>query len=161
MSVLKVGSVSYSGGVDISNRVEVHRRELPVLETEEAPATHEPDREKLLDERESRIARLEAELSAQRRDLDMLKEQYIQQGKEVILEAKRRADGIVSAAQQNAEEIAADAENNRESVFIKAKAEGFEQGRKDGVEACLAQGKDILDEAKAYSERIITTLLRS
>lgn len=154
MSVLKVGSVSYSGGVDISNRVEVHRRELPVLETEEAPAAHEPDREQLLDERESRIASLEEELSAQRRELDMLKEQYIQQGKEVILEAKRRADGIVSAAQQNAEEIAADAENNREGVFIRAKAEGFEQGRKDGVEACLAQGKDILDEAKAYSERI-------
>lgn len=155
MSVLKVGSVRCGGGVDISNRVELHRQEFPVLNTEEEPPHEQlPDREKLLDERESRIAQLEAELTAQRRQLDLLKEQYIEQGKEVILEAKRRADGIVSAAQQNADEITADAENNREGVFIKAKAEGFEQGRKDGVEACLAQGRDILDEAKAYSEKI-------
>ena len=47
-----------------------------------------------------------------------------------------------------------DAEANRDSVYIKAKAEGFEQGTRDGREACLAAGRDILDEAKSYAERI-------
>ncbi len=155
MSVLKRNSVCYGGGVDISNKVELHPQENPRAQGETVSAAV-PDREEQLAERESRLAQLEAELAARRKELELLKEQYIEQGKDVILEAKRRADGIVSAAQQNAAEITADAENNRESVFIKAKAEGFEQGRKDGVEACLAQGRDILNEAKAFSERIMS-----
>ena len=155
MSVLKRNSVCYGGGVDISNKVELHPQENPRAHGETVSAAV-PDREEQLAERESRLTQLEAELAARRKELELLKEQYIEQGKDVILEAKRRADGIVSAAQQNAAEITADAENNRESVFIKAKAEGFEQGRKDGVEACLAQGRDILNEAKTFSERIMS-----
>lgn len=155
MSVLKRNSVCYGGGVDISNKVELHPQENLRAQGETVSAAV-PDREEQLAERESRLAQLEAELAARRKELELLKEQYIEQGKDVILEAKRRADGIVSAAQQNAAEITADAENNRESVFIKAKAEGFEQGRKDGVEACLAQGRDILNEAKTFSERIMS-----
>ena len=159
MSVLKRSSVCYGGGVDISNRVELHRIEeqqpaAPALPTEQA--ANEPifSREELLDMRESELAQREQTVAAQQQELAQLKEQYIEQGKQVILEAKRRAEGITSAAQQDAAEITADAEQNRESVFIKAKAEGFEQGRKEGVDACLRAGSDILNEAKAFCDSI-------
>lgn len=65
-----------------------------------------------------------------------------------------RAESIVSAANDNASQIISDAEANRDSVFIRAKSEGFEQGQKDGREACLAAGRDILEEARSYAERI-------
>ncbi len=156
MSVLKRNSVCYSGGVDISNKVELHRQDTAKAQGEPAPNTAAPDSLEQLAERERRVADLEAQLNAQRKELELLKEHYINQGKEVIIEAKRRADGILAAAQQNAAEITADAESKREGVFIKAKAEGFEQGRKDGVDACLAEGRGILNEAKEYSERIMS-----
>ena len=156
MSVLKRNSVCYGGGVDISNKVELHRQDAAKAQGEPAPNTAAPDSLEQLAERERRVADLEAQLNAQRKELELLKEHYINQGKEVIIEAKRRAEGILAAAQQNAAEITADAESKREGVFIKAKAEGFEQGRKDGVDACLAEGRGILNEAKAYSERILS-----
>ena len=156
MSVLKRNSVCYSGGVDISNKVELHRQDTAKAQGEPAPNTAAPDSLEQLAERERRVADLEAQLNAQRKELELLKEHYINQGKEVIIEAKRRAEGILAAAQQNAAEITADAESKREGVFIKAKAEGFEQGRKDGVDACLAEGRGILNEAKEYSERIMS-----
>ena len=83
-----------------------------------------------------------------------MKTRCVEQGKQVILEAKRRADALVSTANDNAAQIISDAEANRDSVFIKAKAEGFEQGQKDGREACLAAGRDILEEARSYAEKI-------
>jgi flagellar biosynthesis/type III secretory pathway protein FliH len=104
--------------------------------------------------REFELEQREAELKMREKELAALKEHYIEQGKDVILEAKRRADGITAAAQQNAEQITAEAEQNRDSVYIKARAEGFEQGRKDGVEAVRADGQDILAAAKEYSDRI-------
>lgn len=156
MSVLKRNSVCYGGGVDISNKVELHRQDTAKVKGEPAPNTAAPDRSEQLAERERRVADLEVQLNAQRKELELLKEHYINQGKEVIIEAKRRAEGILAAAQQNAAEITADAESKREGVFIKAKAEGFEQGRKDGVDACLAEGRGILNEAKEYSERIMS-----
>lgn len=156
MSVLKRNSVCYGGGVDISNKVELHRQDTAKVKGEPAPNTAAHDRSEQLAERERRVADLEVQLNAQRKELELLKEHYINQGKEVIIEAKRRAEGILAAAQQNAAEITADAESKREGVFIKAKAEGFEQGRKDGVDACLAEGRGILNEAKEYSERIMS-----
>ncbi|MGN1423722.1 MAG: hypothetical protein ACI4XA_10120 [Oscillospiraceae bacterium] len=156
MSVLKRNSVCYGGGVDISNKVELRRQDTAKAHGDAAPNAAVPDSSEQLAERERRVADLEEQLNAQRKELELLKEHYINQGKEVIIEAKRRAEGILAAAQQNAAEITADAESRREGVFIKAKAEGFEQGRKDGVDACLAEGRDILNEAKAYSERIMS-----
>lgn len=163
MAVLKRNSVYWSGGVDISNTVTIHRprtADEPSAqygEPGQAPAPEpEPEvdlaaelalRLQLIEEREEVLIKQQAELAA-------LKEQYIEQGKEVILEAKRRAEGIVTAANDQAARITADAEANRDGVFIKARAEGFEQGKKDGVEACFAAGRDILDEAKHYAEKI-------
>ena len=60
----------------------------------------------------------------------------------------------MQSAEHQAAEIISDAEQNRDDVFIKARAEGYEQGKKDGVAACLKAGQGILDEAKEYSERI-------
>ncbi len=163
MAVFKRNSVLWSGGVDISNRVTVNRPNIPeqVQPAGSAPEPPKPTeaelnaaaavelklRMQLLDEREAELKRQQAELAA-------LKEQYIEQGKDVILDAKRRAESIVNSANESAAQITAEAEANRDDVFIKARAEGFEQGKKDGVEACLAAGSDILDEAKKFAEQI-------
>ena len=96
----------------------------------------------------------EKQLEQQKKELEELKERCVQQGKDIILEAKNRAESIIRTANDNASQIVSDAEANRDSVYIKAKAEGFEQGTRDGREACLAAGRDILDEAKSYAERI-------
>ena len=94
------------------------------------------------------------QLEQQKKELEELKERCVQQGKDIILEAKNRAESIIRTANDNASQIVSDAEANRDSVYIKAKAEGFEQGTRDGREACLAAGRDILDEAKSYADRI-------
>lgn len=171
MGVLKYCSVRYeSGGVDIQNTVNIpmpiHEQEASVTVTEEAaePQAEEVVEEKapeprfsveeILAQRETELIIKERELEKMREELAVLKEQYIKQGKQVIIEAKRRADDILDNAEQQANDIRADAEQNREGVFIKARAEGFEQGRKDGVAACLAEGQGILDEAREYSDRI-------
>lgn len=167
MGVLKYSSVRYEGGgVDIQNTLDipipVHEHDAPKAEegasTELAEAENKPEPrfsvEEILAQRESELIFKERELDKLREELNALKEQYIEQGKQVILEAKRRADDILDGAEQQANEIRSDAEKNREGVFIKARAEGFEQGKKDGVAACRAEGQDILDEARDYSDRI-------
>lgn len=164
MAVLKRSSVFCGGGVDISNRVVISRpaavqeivpqsvaqppvQELAAEPQEDNTAAELELRMQLLDERE-------AQINAQQQELAALKEQYIEQGKDVILEAKRRAEGIITEANESAAQITADAEAQRDDVFIKARAEGFEQGKKDGIEACIASQRDILDSAKAYAELI-------
>lgn len=170
MGVLKYSSVRYGGsGVDIGNAVVFHRQSEEQSEPEKKDDAQKEDpvkaqkpdeREELAAERE-KLARREAEIVAKEREIERLrdelaalKEQYIEQGKEVILEAKRRADEMISNAEVKAEQIAEDAEKNRGGVFIKARAEGFEQGKKDGVAACLAQGEGVLNEARGYMESI-------
>ena len=164
MAVFKRNSVICGGGVDISNRVIINRPQAaeavpqqPAEELEAQVQAAEPPKPDLAAELELRLQLLEErEADAERRqqELAALKEQYIEQGKEVILEAKRRAEGIIAEANDNAEAIVADAEAQRDGVFIKARAEGYEQGRKDGVEACLAEGRDVLDSAKSFAESI-------
>lgn len=169
MGVLKYGTVRYEGvGVDIQNTVNIpvpiREQEAPKPEEKEEEQPVEaaeekkpkvpsgPSREELLKEREDAIAARELELEKLKGELAALKEQYIEQGKQVIVEAKRRADGIVEDAEQQASEIRADAEKNREGVFIKARAEGFEQGKKDGVAVCLREGQGVLDDAREFVE---------
>ncbi|MDE6732900.1 MAG: hypothetical protein K2J77_08500 [Oscillospiraceae bacterium] len=172
MGVLKYGTVRYEGvGVDIQNTVNipVPIREQEAPKPEEQPENQKPQKpveeikeekpkgpskEELLKKREDAIAMREAELEQLKGELAALKEQYIEQGKQVIVEAKRRADGIVEDAETQASEIRADAEQNREGVFIKARAEGYEQGKKDGVAMCLREGQGILDEARDFVESI-------
>lgn len=163
MAVLKRNSVYFGGGVDISNSIDLRsRQQAPQQTAQPVPEAHEaPTQEELLRREQQRLEQKAAELSARemklRQDeqaLENMKSRCIEQGKEVILEAKRRADTIISTANDNASQIISDAQTNRDSVFIKAKAEGFEQGKKDGEDACLAAGRDILDEARSYAERI-------
>ena len=164
MGVLKYCSVRYdSGGVDIENTVEIpaavrehetRNNENAENRIEEKTSVPRFSAEEILAQRETEIILKERELEKIRKELSTLKEQYIEQGKQVIIEAKRRAEGILQNAEQQASEIRADAEQNREGVFIKARAEGFEQGKKDGVAACMAEGQHILDNAREYSERI-------
>ena len=159
MSVLKRNSVCYGGGVDISNTLELRRTQETVSEEvrEDIPPVPEEiqeNREELLDSRERELAEREAAVAAQERELAELKELYIEQGKTVILDAKQRAESITKTAQENAAKIVSEAEQNRESVYIKAKAEGYEQGRIEGVDACLAAGQDVLNEARAFTEAI-------
>ncbi len=172
MGVLKYSSVRYGGsGVDIGNAVVFHRQseEQPEPEkkddadTEDAAVEQkpQPDEREVLEAEKEKLARREAEIVAKEREIERLrdelaalKEQYIEQGKEVILEAKRRADEVIANAEDKAQQIAEDAEKNRGGVFIKARAEGFEQGKKDGVAACLAQGEGVLNEARSFMESI-------
>lgn len=159
MSVLKRNSVCYGGGVDISNTLELRRKqELPSEQTQEesvqAPEPVQENRAELLEKRERELDEREAAIAAQERELSELKELYIEQGKTVILDAKQRAESITKTAQENAAKIVSEAEQNRDSVYIKAKAEGFEQGRIEGVDACLAAGQDVLNEARAFSDAI-------
>lgn len=175
MAVLKYNSVRYGGGVDIQNTVNIPKPQKQT-ESDISPRYPEPEqeqiqqdsaehgqieepvprftREEILVQRETELLVHEREVEQMKEDLAQLKEQYIEQGKEVILEAKRRAEGIIQNAQKEADEIVNDAEQNRDDVFIKARAEGFEQGKKDGVAACMAAGQGVLDEAREYSERI-------
>lgn len=167
MGVLKYSSVRYGGsGVDIANTVDIRKpqtmleelqkqSEEEMTEAEEtAPVEPRFSAEELLAQRETELILRERGIEERENELAALKALYIEQGKEVILEAKRRAEGIVQSAEQQASEIVSDAEQNRDDVFIKARAEGYEQGKKDGVAACLKAGQGILDEAKEYSECI-------
>lgn len=154
MSVLKRNSVCFSGGVDISNSIE-----MPKTVGAGEAKSHDPEQDARQEKqrREQQIKELaqrEQELEQERRSIEEMKARCVEQGKQVILEAKRRAEAIVAAANDNAAQIISDAEANRDSVYIKAKAEGFEQGKKDGKNACLAAGRDILDEAKRYADKI-------
>ncbi len=162
MAVLKRNSVFCEGGVDISNTVQVSRPNIAEAQTQGSKRPAEaaaPDKNDLSAELELRLQLLrdrEEQVQRQQMELTALKEQYIEQGKEVILDAKRRAEAIMVEANTNAEQIIADAEANRDDVFIKARAEGFEQGKKDGVEACLAAGQDVLGSAKTFAESIVS-----
>lgn len=163
MAVLKRSSVFCGGGVDISNRVVISRN-AAVQEIIPQSAAQPPAQEPVAERQEDNTAELElrmqlleereAQINAQQQELAALKEQYIEQGKDVIIEAKRRAEGIIAEANESAAQITANAEAQRDDVFIKARAEGFEQGKKDGIDACIASQRDILDSAKAYAERI-------
>lgn len=167
MGVLKYSSVRYGGsGVDIANTVDI-RKPQTILEELQRQSEEEMTREvsagsaqprlsaeELLAQREAELVLRERNAEERENELAALKAMYIEQGKEVILEAKRRAEGIVQNAEKQASEIVSDAEQNRDDVFIKARAEGYEQGKKDGVAACLKAGQGILDEAKEYSDRI-------
>lgn len=179
MSVLKYNAVRYSGGIDIKNTVDIPipvpvRTDIeeptpePVPEAEEISGnindnfdeqeSEQPEPrfspEEILVQRETELIMREREVEKLREELAALRESYIEQGKEVILEAKRRADGIVHSAEQQANEIVRAAEMSREDIRIKARAEGFEQGKKDGVAACMAAGQSVLDEAREYVQSI-------
>lgn len=167
MGVLKYSSVWYGGGgVDIANTLSIPVPEPPeppegerVPEyikavNEEAYAEPEISAEENLARRESELALREREVEERQKELAELKAQYIEQGKAVIVEAKRRAEGILQNAEQEAAEIVSDAEKNRDDVFIKARAEGYEQGKKDGVAACLTAGQSVLDEVREFSDNI-------
>lgn len=169
MSVYKYNSIRYNGGVDISNSFTV-RREIPVEnpnpaedvpeEAAEQSETREEPRisiEEVLAKREAELKAAAEELENRKRELAALKEQYIEQGKQVIIEAKRRADGIVNNANAEADAIVKDAEKKRDDVLIKARAEGFEQGNKDGAAQVAAESRNILDEAREFSDKINTS----
>ncbi len=175
MGVLKYNSVRWTGGVDIENTVEIQRAQVPYTEpvTTDAQTPEEEQAsdaeasanetvqprfsvEEMLVERETQLILRERELEQMREELSQLREQYIEQGKNVILEAKRRAEGLIRSAEQHSGEIISDAEQQRDDVFIKARAEGFEQGKKDGVAAAMAAGQDVLKEAQEFAERINT-----
>ena len=150
MSVLKRNSVCFGGGVDISNIIELPKPPAPAR----APEQELLEEKRKLEQRIRELDEREQKLAQEEKSLEDMKTRCVEQGKQVILEAKRRADALVSTANDNAAQIISDAEANRDSVFIKAKAEGFEQGQKDGKEACLAAGRDILEEARSYAEKI-------
>ncbi|MCH5203245.1 MAG: hypothetical protein J1F03_00785 [Oscillospiraceae bacterium] len=173
MAIYKYSSVRYGGGIDISNAVAIpvstrkkaaaENDDIDIYEQEVSEALTDPEEDQAEPDEtpEELLAHKEAELIAALRDvehkqkeLESLKEQYIEQGKEVILEAKRRAEGIIENAEAQADEITKDAEAKRGDVFIKARAEGFEQGKKDGKALLLSEGKGILDEAREFSDRI-------
>ena len=168
MSVYKYNSIRYNGGVDISNTLKL-RREIPVesakpaentpTQTPNQPELPEQPRvspEDALIKREAELKAAAEELEKRKRELAALKEQYIEQGKQVIIEAKRRAEGIVNNANSEADAIVKDAEKKRDDVFIKARAEGFEQGKKDGAALVATECRNILDEARNFSDKINT-----
>ncbi len=169
MSVYKYNSIRYNGGVDISNTLKM-RREIPTesakpAENASAQATNQSEVyeeprvsvEEALIKREAELKLAAEELEKRKRELAALKEQYIEQGKQVIIEAKRRADGIVNNANAEADAIVKDAEQKRDDVFIKARAEGFEQGKKDGAALVVTESRNILDEARDFSDKINTS----
>ena len=167
MSVIKYNSVNYGSSarqsVDIPNEAgflkavpEPKPEVVETIEVPEAPKEEKPrfSPEEILARRETELILKERELQRKQEELAALKEQYIEQGKEVILEAKRRAEALVENSKRQAEEIVSEAERSRDDVYIKAKAEGFEQGRKDGVAACLQEGQGVLNEAREFCNRI-------
>ncbi len=168
MSIYKYNSLRYSGGVDISNTLSIGRGKIPENEVSSeqktdnvqqkqdnaVPETPKVTAEELLEQREEELKAAAAELEQRRKELASLREQYIEQGKQVIVEAKRRADGILNSANAEARAIVGDAEKKRDDVFIKARAEGFEQGKKDGAALVLKESQNVIDEVRDYSDRI-------
>lgn len=171
MGVLKYNSVRWTGGVDIQNTVDIRRPDEPAQEEEilsenaetesseeenEGASQPEPrfSAEEMLVQRETELIMREHELEQMREELSRLREQYVEQGKGVILEAKRRAEAIIRNAEQQSSEIINDAQQQHDDVLIKARAEGFEHGKKDGVAAVMAAGQGILDEAREFAEQI-------
>ena len=165
MSVYKYNSIRYNGGIDIANTVRI--TPAPAAEKPQ-PAAPSPEpvedaKEKAdiaaaaleeLVKREAAVKVAENDLEKRKSELAALREQYIEQGKQVIIEAKRRADGIIANASSEADGIVADAEKKRGDVFIKARTEGFEQGKKDGAALVLTESRNILDEARGFSDKI-------
>ena len=165
MSVYKYNSIRYNGGIDIANTVRI--TPAPAAEKPQ-PAAPSPEpvedaKEKAdiaaaaleeLVRREAAVKVAENDLEKRKSELAALREQYIEQGKQVIIEAKRRADGIIANASSEADGIVADAEKKRGDVFIKARTEGFEQGKKDGAALVLTESRNILDEARGFSDKI-------
>ncbi len=170
MSVYKYNSIRYNGGIDISNTVNITPANIAPAPAAEKPQPPEPAPEPAeqaeekadiaaaaleeLVKREAAVKAAENELEKRKSELAALREQYIEQGKQVIIEAKRRADGIVANANSEADGIVADAEKKRGDVFIKARTEGFEQGKKDGAALVLTESRNILDEARGFSDKI-------
>ena len=159
MSVYKYNSIRYNGGIDISNTVNITPANIAPAPAAEKPQPPEPAPEPAeqaeekadiaaaaleeLVKREAAVKAAENELEKRKSELAALREQYIEQGKQVIIEAKRRADGIVANANSEADGIVADAEKKRGDVFIKARTEGFEQGKKDGAALVLTESRNI------------------
>ena len=138
MGVLKYSSVWYGGGgVDIANTLSI-----PVPEPPEPPEGEQaPEYIKAVEEE----VYAEPEISA---------EEILARRESELALRERRAEGILQNAEQEAAEIVSDAEKNRDDVFIKARAEGYEQGKRDGVAACLTAGQSVLDEAREFSDNI-------
>ncbi len=171
MGVLKYNSVRWTGGVDIQNTVDIRRPGEPAPEEKSLSENAESDNneegyenssqpeprfsaEEILVQRETELIVRERELEQMKEELSQLREQYVEQGKGVILEAKRRAESIIRNAEQQSNDIINNAQQQRDDVLIKARAEGFEHGKKDGVAAVMAAGQEILDEARDFAERI-------
>lgn len=174
MGVLKYNSIRWAGGgVDIQNTLDIPRP-TPPEQVNKAPAdTQQPENnegeteeenaeaaeprftaEEILVQRETELILKERELDNMREELAALREQYVEQGKDVILEAKRRAEGIIRTAEQQSTDIINDAQRQHDDVLIKARQEGFEQGKKDGVAAVMSAGQGVLEEAREFAERI-------
>lgn len=173
MGVLKYNSVRWVGGVDIQNTLDIPRPTVSQQEEKAVPEAEEPEKngseaedegsdapksrfsaEEILVQRETEIILKTRELERMREELTMLREQYVEQGKSVILEAKRRAEGIIRSAEEQSKDIINSAQQQRDDVLIKARQEGFEHGKKDGVAAVMTAGQGILSEAREFAERI-------
>ena len=115
MSVLKRNSVYFGGGVDISNTIDLKRPQLmpePERSERQVPQPEEPKRpdpeqelleaKRRLDDKLQQVAFREKQLEQQRKDLEELKQRCVQQGKDIILEAKNRAESIIQTANDNA-----------------------------------------------------------
>lgn len=173
MGVLKYNSVRWVGGVDIQNTLDIPRPTVSESAGKAVPEAGEPEKnggeaeggvsdvpksrfsaEEILVQRETEIILKQRELERMREELTMLREQYVEQGKNVILEAKRRAEGIIRSAEEQSNEIINNAQQQRDDVLIKARQEGFEHGKKDGVAAVMTAGQSVLDEARDFAEQI-------
>ena len=131
MSVLKRNSVYFGGGVDISNTIDLKRFQPapePAQPAKQEPQPEEPKKpdpeqelleaKRRLDDKLQQVAFREKQLEQQKKELEELKERCVQQGKDIILEAKNRAESIIRTANDNASQIVSDAEANRDSVKI-------------------------------------------
>ncbi len=174
MGVLKYNSIRWAGGgVDIQNTLDIPRPAPPEQANNPPASSQQPGNnegeaeeenaeapqsrftaEEILVQRETELILRERELDTMRDELAMLREQYVEQGKDVILEAKRRAEGIIRAAEQQSADIINEAHRQHDDVLIKARQEGFEQGKKDGVAAVMAAGQNVLNEARDFAEQI-------
>lgn len=173
MGVLKYNSIRWAGGVDIQNTLDIPRPTAPEQVNQAPPGAVQSENnegeaegenaeaprsrftaEEILVQRETELILRERELDHMRDELTMLREQYVEQGKDVILEAKRRAEGIIRSAEQQSTDIINEAQRQHDDVLIKARQEGFEQGKKDGVAAVMAAGQNVLDEARDFAEQI-------
>lgn len=158
MAVVKYGGFVMNGDVDINNTVVLpiqksKSTEMTEEKTDVITAVQKTPEEELAEIRANLMFE-QKQVEAEKIELLRIKNSYIEQGTEVIRDAKKRADVIIKSAEEEAEKIKDETKAQCGAVIEQARINGEEAGFKKGYGESIEQCKAILNEAKQFLENI-------